>query len=180
MGILQPAFKILKLKFTIFHSAHPVFLAFHILPKPTMLNPWGNKCSNEWLKCDLFVYNFASRFLWFMHQTLGVRRWFPKSQTALLNTYGETWTNIHKIYTVCKMSQVFKWVTTRLLKHKFLVQWRFYICSNSAMKELWKKFCRMINFQEKITSQWPIVCFCSFPHDQNNSTGFLMILIHVT
>ena len=47
--------------------------------------------------------NFASRFLWFMHQTLGVWGWFPKSKAALLNTYGETCTNNkNRVYTACK------------------------------------------------------------------------------
>ena len=51
-----------------------------------LLIHWANSTVN------LSWNNFASRFLWFLYQTLGMWRWFSKSKAALLYTNGETWT----------------------------------------------------------------------------------------
>lgn len=81
----------LPLKFVIPHCT----TSFPCIPhsaKTYYVEPSRKKLQQQMTEMWLTLFNnFASRFLWFMHQTLGVWRWFPKSQAAPLNTYGETY-----------------------------------------------------------------------------------------
>lgn len=107
--------------------------------------------------------NVASRFLWFMHQTLGVWRWFPKSQAAFLNTYGETWTNINVMCTpyVLRSLSCPRFLTGLLPGYWKINSWFnidfILFCSNSAMSwESSEKVRRISSFQENFTTKF---CF---------------------
>ena len=83
------------------------------------------------------------------------------------------WWDLNKhlcyVYTVSSkkfvMSQVFNWVTARLLEDKFLVQFRFYIILLKfchKLRELWKKCVEWLS-SRKISQ--PSFVFSLFPHN---------------